>query len=96
MGMTEARTRENRGDLQGAIREYQRELVRTESLDEQATILISIGRCLLETDLDEAEERIEQAHKIVDGLDSSDLLGEVEVLEGRLAQSRGSHRLAHG
>ena len=95
MGLEEAHTREERGDLQGAIREYQRELMRAHEGPAQAPVLLGLSRCLLETDLDEAEERLEQARTVVEALESDELLGELENIEGRLAQTRGSHRLAH-
>jgi tetratricopeptide (TPR) repeat protein len=92
---SEAKSREERGDLRGAVREYQRALTQTNEPVEQTQILIQLGSCLLDTDLDEAEERIGQARLLSEPLQNPQLIAEVEILEGRLAQERGSHRLAH-
>ena len=94
MDLTEGLLREEKGELQVAARFYQRALTETQDAAEQVKILVRLGMCLLETDLDEAEEAISSARTKAEERGDDELLGEVEVLEGKLAQARASHRLA--
>lgn len=93
MDLSEGLSREERGELDLAARFYQRALSDASNDHERAEVLIRLSTCLLDTDLDEAEEAISTARAAAHDLDDA-LLGEVELLEGRLAQQRMSHRLA--
>ena len=72
MNISEADSARSTGDLQRA-RAYQVLLNSTDDPLEQLEILIRMGSCLLETDLDEAEERIGQARLKAEECNRSDL-----------------------
>lgn len=54
---------ERRGDLKAAINMYRDALVRVDEPAQKAVLHLRIGRCLLETELDEAADRLAEARR---------------------------------
>jgi len=85
---------ERRGDIKGAISLCSDGLVRTTDPEVRALLHLRIGRCLLETELDEAADRLGQARREAEQIGDEVLLGRIDLLDARLASLRGRHRTA--
>jgi tetratricopeptide (TPR) repeat protein len=85
---------ERRGDIKGAINLCRDGLVGADSSEIRAVLHLRIGRCLLETELDEAADRLGQARREAEQAANETLLGRIDLLDARLASLRGRHQTA--
>ena len=85
---------ERRGDIKGAINLCRDGLVGADDPGVRAVLHLRIGRCLLETELDEAADRLSQARLEAERAGDEVLLGRIDLLDARLASLRGRHHIA--
>ena len=92
--VTTATEAERRGDVTTAIAEYRRSLSLAAEASDRVNVLLRLGRCLLETELDEAADRFAEARREANASGEDSLLGQVDLADAKLAMLRGQHRLA--
>lgn len=94
MDLSEALAHERNGRFKAAADAYARAAESADSDEDRLLALVRRCTCLLEIDLDDAEEATDGLRQLSASLVNEPLLGELELLEGRVAKDRGKHRLA--